>query len=346
MENLVNSKLSGKKVLLTGHTGFKGSWLSVLLREMGARIYGISDSLDSFKLWNELNLKKFSSLKCDIRHLERLTQSFIEIQPDAVIHMAAQSLVGPSHFDPIDTISRNVAGTVNVLEACRLVKPSSVTVVTSDKVYANNGLGEVFEETSKLGGEDIYSASKACCEVLTKAYYENYFQGTDTSVHTVRSGNVIGGGDFAKNRIIPDIVRSIESKESLVLRNPHSTRPWQHVLEPLSGYIKVLELSLDQPGFDCWNFGPDPAYNATVLDLVEQVNRKVKISYEVQSTIDFKESKLLSLNSVKARKAFNWQNKYDLEQTVDKTIDWYLNFLNGANALNLCKKDIYEYYNW
>jgi len=345
MENMVNQKLDGKKILLTGHTGFKGSWLAILLQELGANVYGLSDDFDSYKLWNNLNLQNLTNIKCDIRDLDQITEHLKVIRPDAVIHMAAQSLVATSFHDPLDTISKNVTGTVNILEACRSINPHSILIVTSDKVYENNGNGEVFVEKSKFGGKDIYSASKACCELLAKAYYENFFHGTNTSVHTVRSGNVIGGGDFAKNRIVPDIIRAIETKDKLVLRNPQSTRPWQHVLEPLSGYLNVLEYSLQKPSYDCWNFGPNSGENKSVQDLVNEIMNFVQLDYEVQNFHEFKEAKLLNLCSRKANLAFGWKNKYNFEETINKTISWYLKFIRGENPIDLCRSDIYEYYN-
>lgn len=340
-----------KKVLITGHTGFKGAWLVSMLNELGAIPLGYSLPAPSEpSLYEILEIKKSINEKiADIRSEKELSAFIDMTNPDIAIHMAAQPLVRKSYIDPIETFSTNVVGTAQVLNCLRLAKNlRSVVVVTTDKCYENNEWLWPYRENDRLGGKDPYSASKAATELVTKSYFHSFFENTQCGIATVRAGNVIGGGDFAEDRIIPDIIRSIKRREQLKLRNPKSIRPWQHVVEPLTGYLNVAR-KLYEDGHkysQSFNFGPDRASCISVESLIvlmeKYLNRNISITKDSEGI--FKESKMLALDNSKAGEVLSWYPKWTIELTIKKTCEWYDIYLSGADPREVTKKQIQEYF--
>ncbi len=337
-----NKFFSDKTVIITGHTGFKGSWLCYLLWLFGAKVIGIS-SYDLGKNSNYKILKIKSKIhkeyKIDICNLKKLKSIFIKSKPDIILHLAAQSLVSKSVQKPIETLKTNIIGTTNILESLRYIKKKcSAVIVTSDKCYTNKEINKGYIETDTLGGDDPYSSSKAAAEIIFKSYFKTYFfSKKNISLATARAGNVIGGGDFSVNRIVPDAIRSISKNIPLDVRNPKSTRPWQHVFEPLRGYID-LSINLYKTNInsgESFNFGPRKSENYGVIDVVNVIRETVpslKIKINKKKPL-FKESGLLKLNCKKAQKLLGWSPLVNTKQSINLSIDWYLCFLNK-------KKDI------
>jgi CDP-glucose 4,6-dehydratase len=350
----------GKKVFLTGHTGFKGSWLSLWLNELGAEVTGYALAPDTTpSLFDELKLS--SSLRhivSDIRDFDALSQAMNSANPDVVIHMAAQALVQPSYKNPRETYESNVMGTVNLLEAVRACDSvRSCLIVTSDKCYDNLETDRGYRETDAMGGYDPYSSSKGCSELVTNSWRKSYFNPDDYgSKHSValasgRAGNVIGGGDWAEARIVPDIARAISVQEDVVLRNPGAIRPWQHVMEPLAGYLHVTaKLMTDNVKYASgWNFGPKTAKGVTVEELVGQMIEAWGMgSYSVSNAEQPHEAKLLYLDISKADELLNWRPKLDAEEAIRLTSDWYKSFYSGCRGdelVALTLSHINEYQN-
>jgi CDP-glucose 4,6-dehydratase len=333
--------LKDKKVLVTGHTGFKGSWLISWLIHLGAKVYGISKDIPTEpSMYNTLNLgSKINSTFIDIRNFEGYKKKFDEIKPDFLFHLAAQPIVREAITNPLDTILSNAIGMANTLEILRGYEESLTCVlITSDKVYENKEWVWGYRETDNLGGKDPYSASKSMAEIAVSSYCRTYFSSMENiRLGVGRAGNVIGGGDWADHRIVPDCVRSIIAGEELVINNPHSTRPWQHVLDPLSGYIKLahsLNYSSELDG-ECYNFGPLPS-DYTVQDLIlEMQNHWQGIDYKINNSsvesVKDKEAKLLKLNCDKALRDLKWEPALDFKNTVKFTTDWYKLYLENGN---------------
>lgn len=322
----------GKRVLVTGHTGFKGGWLSLWLLKLGADVAGYALKPSATPNLHEiLGLqKRMKSVIADVRDKSRLRSLFKEFRPEIVIHMAAQALVRRSYEDPVTTFETNIMGTVNVLEACR--KSSSVRSiinVTSDKCYENHGKNIAYRETDPMGGHDPYSSSKGCSELVTAAYLRSFFNDKDrkTALASVRAGNVIGGGDWSKDRIIPDCVRAVLNNESLALRYPQAVRPWQHVLDPLCGYLLLAKkLYKDELAFSgAWNFGPRKRNEKSVQWIVEKVNElwDGRLSVEVEKQRQPHESICLRLNSKKSESLLGWRPKMELAFALKETVEWY-----------------------
>jgi CDP-glucose 4,6-dehydratase len=321
----------GKRVFLTGHTGFKGCWLSLWLNHMGAIVKGFSlEPPTQPSLFNVANLHNtMDSETGDIRNLEVLTKSITEFNPDILIHMAAQSLVRFSYVDPITTYSTNVMGTLNVLEAARKCKNLRAIVnITTDKCYENREWEWGYRENEPMGGHDPYSNSKGCAELITAAYRNSFFNTAEKpALASARAGNVIGGGDWAQDRLIPDILRAFEKNQSVIIRNPQATRPWQHVLEPLSGYL-VLAQSLYQNGHafaEGWNFGPK---DEDVEPVEWILNKMVSTwgqgaSWRLDSGVHPHEAKYLKLDISKARTHLHWSPTWSLENTLHKIVLWH-----------------------
>ena len=333
MKNHLNSFYKKKRILITGNSGFKGSWLTIILKEFGANVMGISiGQVSKPNMFNLLKLDKdIIYLKEDIRNFKKIKKKIDKFKPEIIFHLAAKSLVMESYKNPSETISTNVIGSANILEYVRnsnYVK--SLIYVTSDKVYENSELNRIFKENDKLGGADPYSSSKAAAECLFTAYYNSYFKNKNVGVATVRSGNVIGGGDWSENRIIPDLIKSIKNKKKLIIRNPNHTRPWQHVLEPLIGYLKLgMKLYKNNKFSGAWNFGPSSKQNLNVRNLVKYMSYKLRVNLNVSLKKNkFKEKKSLKLSSLKAKKQLNWKSCLNLNQTLDLTSDWYKVYLN------------------
>ncbi len=344
-----------KSVLITGHTGFKGAWLSLWLNSLGANVSGYATEPPTSPSLFELASVGIcmESTIADIRDFALLKRVFKSNQPEIVFHMAAQSLVRPSYNDPVETFTTNVIGTVNVLESIRKCKSvKAVVIVTSDKCYENRQWAWGYKENDPLGGYDPYSSSKACAELVTASFRSSFFnrkdpQGNGVSIASARAGNVIGGGDWAADRLIPDLVRAFIDNRSAVIRNPLATRPWQHVLEPLAGYITLAESLCDsQSGTDqAWNFGPDEANVRSVNDVCDgMVGRFEDAAHWRQDTSQNPhEAHLLKLDSSKARRELGWKSILTFEETLDWTAQWYKGYMAGKDGRELTLNDIDRY---
>ncbi len=344
-------------VLVTGHTGFKGSWLSLWLSRLGARVAGLALAPPT-----QPSLFEVASLSRMVRHFEGdirdrpfVDRVFSETAPRVVFHLAAQALVRPSYDDPVATYATNVMGTVNVLDAVRR-QPGvkALVVVTSDKCYENREWCWPYRENDPLGGRDPYSSSKACCELVTAAYRQSYFAadraGTagPVGVASARAGNVVGGGDWARDRLVPDVLAALTQGRELQLRHPEAVRPWQHVLEPLSGYLSLAERLCAEAGTysEAWNFGPDAGGQGTV----EQVARGLAARWRGDASIGSAaqtdgrhEAGSLRLDSSKARTVLGWRPRLDLETTLDWVVSWTRAYLTGQDPRGLCLGQIDEY---
>jgi|ETNmetMinimDraft_33_1059910.scaffolds.fasta_scaffold07336_2 CDP-glucose 4,6-dehydratase len=343
-----------KKVFVTGHTGFKGTWLCLFLDYLGAKIIGYSlkpNYHDNYLFYKSINLnRKIKSFYGDILNKKKLFLIIKKHKPQIVFHLAAQSLVITSYLNPKNTFETNVLGTSNILETCKSQKNiHSLIIATSDKCYLNLGKKNNFDENSPLGGNDPYSSSKAMSERLVKIYLDRVYKNTSIGLATVRAGNVIGGGDFSENRIVPDIFNHIIKKKKLVLRNPNSYRPWQHVFDVLSGYLNLaIKLSINKNKFSGpYNFGPKNNKNYTVLNLTKKllgklIKNKYKIIYNKKN---FYESNYLNINSNKSRTKLKWKTKYSNFKMIQKTIEWYKVFMNDQKKIEqFSKKQILDYF--
>ena len=337
----MNDFWRGRRVLLTGHTGFKGGWLALKLSELGASVYGLAlapEMPDSFFDLCGLEHAIHSSIG-DVRDPSIVRRALEVSDAEIVFHLAAQALVRRSYRDPAATFETNVMGTVNVLDAIRRYPAvRSAVIVTSDKCYENHSSPRSHREDDRLGGADPYSASKACAELVAHAYARSFFDNADCriAIATARAGNVIGGGDNSLDRIVPDAVRALSRKEALIVRSPAAVRPWQHVLEPLTGYLMLAErLYMDgQQWGGAWNFGPDDGAAVSVAELVEMlIHDWGEGSWRAEPTSDgLHESPFLSLNSDRARTLLSWQPRFKLRDAVRLTVEWYHEALSGPSA--------------
>jgi CDP-glucose 4,6-dehydratase len=340
-----------KNVLITGHTGFKGSWLAYWLLKMGAKISGISLEPDnSPNLYDLLDLSNScQSYFFDIRDNTKLKSIVRKINPDIVIHLAAQSLVLRSYKDPSLTFETNLIGTTNILESLRFVdNTQALLVITTDKVYENKEWNFPYREIDVLGGHDPYSASKAASEIIVDSYKKSFFFNR-FPIATARAGNVIGGGDWSEDRLIPDLIRAWSLGKILNVRNRESIRPWQHVIEPLSGYLILIEKLVDNPLLNsAFNFGPELSDESSVDDLLKIATKylapkKVKINFGIVE--QYHESKILRLDISKSKLELGFKPKWSKEITIEKTINWYKNFYGGKKAIELCGEDLKAYEN-
>ena len=330
LEEMVNfnKTFEGKRVWLSGHTGFKGSWLSEWLLDLGAVVHGYALAPDTKpSLFEQLGLApRLEHEVADIRDSDTVKKSIQNFRPDFVLHMAAQPLVRRSYMIPVETYETNVMGTVNVLEALRFIShPCAVVIITTDKVYENQESGRDYEETDPLGGHDPYSSSKAMAEIATAAYRNSYYQKGWVRVASARAGNVIGGGDWAEDRIVPDAMRALDQGETIAVRNPKAVRPWQHVLEPIGGYLTLAaSLAKDPLVAQAFNFGPGTEANRKVEDLVDEV-----LKYRQGDWTDASdhtaphEATLLNLSIEMAGKILRWKPKWNFEETIKYTVTWY-----------------------
>jgi len=344
-----------KKVLLTGHTGFKGSWLSLWLQKLGVDLVGFSKSIPTQPSLFELaNVgKNMISVMKDISNIQHISDTVKQFKPDIVIHMAAQSLVQKSYEDPLETFSTNIMGTVNLLEAIRNTDRKCVIInVTSDKCYENQELTRGYTENDPMGGYDPYSSSKGCAELITSSFRNSFFKNSndeefDVSLASVRAGNVIGGGDWADNRIVPDIMRGIINKKIIKIRNPNAIRPWQHVLEPLRGYLELAEkLWNDKKEFaESWNFGPDvdnvKPVSWIVKEIIEMWGGDIQIDID---SLNYKhETNFLKLDCSKAKSKLKWNPKIKLEKGLQLTVEWYKQYEQKKELKEFTENQIEEY---
>ena len=329
LNNLFNGVYAGKRVLVTGHTGFKGSWLSLWLRSMGAQVAGLSLDPDTEPShWNLLALDDVADYRVDIRNPSAIKEVFDLHKPEIVFHLAAQPLVRRSYQEPVNTFDINVMGLINILEASR--HSSSVRVIvnaTTDKVYENLVTTDGYRETNALGGHDPYSSSKACAEIVSSCYRKSFFN-AGPGLATARAGNVVGGGDWADDRLVPDLVRAAVAGSSLKIRNPAATRPWQHVLEPLSGYLRLGQMLFDDEQFaDAWNLGPDSDGERSVSEIAMILCKAwPNLSIEIDKSSHLHEAALLHLNCDKAKQKLGWRPVWNLNCALEYTAAWYRNY--------------------
>ena len=342
----------GKRIFLTGHTGFKGSWLSIWLQNLGAQVHGLAlappttpNLFTEAKVINGMT----SHIIGDIRDLPTVQQAMQAAQPDIVFHMAAQSLVRLSFSEPVETYATNVMGTVHVLESVRQT-PSvkAVVVVTTDKCYENKEWAWGYRENEPMGGHDPYSNSKGCAELVTSAYRNSFMQNCGIAVGSARAGNVIGGGDWALDRLVPDVLRAFEQNQPVVIRNPYATRPWQHVLEPLSGYLSLAEhLYIHGQDFaESWNFGPRDQDARTVKWIVEQLAKTwgCDSSWQHNGDVQPHEANYLKLDSSKASARLGWQPLWQLATSLEYVSNWHRAWLSHEDMQQLCLEQIQEYH--
>ncbi len=334
---------------MTGHTGFKGSWLSEWLLQLGAVVHGYALAPDTTPaLFDQLGLAtRLEHEVADIRDAAAVNKSIHSFQPDFVIHMAAQPLVRRSYAIPVETYETNVMGTVHVLEALRGIESAcSAVIVTTDKCYENHESGRAYEEQDPLGGHDPYSSSKSMAEIATAAYRNSYFQKSPVCVASARAGNVIGGGDWAEDRIVPDAMRALNQGCKISVRNPRAVRPWQHVLEPLGGYLTLAaRLAADATLATAFNFGPGPDSNRTVSDLVTEILKNRQGSWEDASDpTALHEATLLNLSVEKANRLLSWQPRWNFEETIKRTVAWYDQVHRSTvSPLEITRTQIAEY---
>lgn len=360
MENMVNENIlaayKNKRVFITGHTGFKGSWLSYALCKAGAVVKGYALTPNTEPaLFSLIKQKiKIDSVIADIKDHQKLEQEILNFEPDFIFHLAAQPLVRKSYKEPLNTFSTNIIGTANVLNALqKLNNPCSSLFITTDKVYENKEWHYPYRETDRLGGYDPYSASKACAELVINSYCNSFFNTADFDKHkkaiaSVRAGNVIGGGDWSEDRLIPDIIKSITENKKIVIRNPYAVRPWQHVLEPVFGYLQLaLLLATDAKKYGgAWNFGPANTDNLSVLHIAKKAiaiwgNGEIDLQAD---PLAVHEANLLKLDISKAINELKWKPKMDADQAIAKTITWYKSFYEGnKTAFSLLENDILYY---
>lgn len=339
---------SNKKVVITGHTGFKGSWLSLWMHIIGANVIGISNNIPTKPSHYELaGLRKIiKSKNINIQNTNLLKKNIKKFNPDFIFHLAAQSLVKKSYVNPLETWKTNLIGTINMLESIKdLKKETVVVIITSDKVYKNLEINRGYKEKDLLGGIDPYGASKSAAEISIKSYVKSFFSKKDNKIFiaTARAGNVIGGGDWSENRLIPDCIKNWSKNKKVLIRNPNSTRPWQHVLDVLNGYINLaasLKINKKLHGEE-FNFGPNTS-NVKVIDILKIIKNNWKTAkWKISKDKKFFENKFLSLNSFKAKKILGWKNKLSKKDCINFTIDWYRHYLkNKKNKKAILKKSI------
>lgn len=347
--NLENS-YKNLKVFVTGSTGFKGSWLCYWLKKLKSKVVGVGLKPEKESvLFKSLNLeKKISQHYINIENFEKINNLIKKEKPDLVFHLAAQSIVSESFINPLNTIKTNTLGSTNILESVKKNNIENLIFITSDKCYLNMNTTRPYKEKDFLGGHDIYSSSKAASEIIFHSYHDSFFANKKNFLKkvTARAGNVIGGGDFKTNRIIPDFFRSISNNKKLLIRNPLATRPWQHVLEPLSGYLllgeKVLNNKLSVNLYPSWNFGPRKKNCKQVKDVIDSFYKELGLNknYKIKKNLQLKEAQLLSLDISKAKKELKWEPKLSLDECIKLTADWYINFASGDPLERITEEQI------
>ena len=339
-----------KKVFITGHTGFKGSWMSIWLNSLGAEIKGYSLKPPTTpNLFELANIDKIVQSEINnISDYSKLSKSILDFRPDILIHMAAQPIVRKSYNQPLETFNTNVMGTANILDITRHAKTIKAVInVTTDKCYENKELSYSFKETDSMGGSDPYSAGKACAELVTTAFKRSYLKELNIGVATVRAGNVIGGGDWAEDRLLPDLIKSFSLNENVLIRNPGATRPWQYVLDPLSGYILLAEKLYENPKkfSGAWNFGPEDNDVKSVEWIATEISKHYPESKWVKDNkINPHEANLLQLDITKAKKLLGWNPTWSIHTAIEKIIEWHDTYsMNNTNIHDLCLHQISKF---
>lgn len=352
MDMIPDGFWKGRRVLITGHTGFKGAWLSFWLANRGARLFGLALPPDTEpSLYRQLNLDGcVDSVFADINDAGQLHALMSRAQPEIVFHLAAQALVRRSYAEPVETFATNVLGTIQLLQAVRASDARAVVVVTSDKAYENREWRKGYRETDQLGGHDPYSASKAAAELAVNSMRRSFFapyrpDGHPARIATVRAGNVVGGGDWAADRLVPDIVRGCLTEDGVVeLRNPESVRPWQHVLDPLAFYMELAERLITRPDHmdEAWNIGPDPGESFTARQVAKTLIAAFGRGQVVarSATTDLHEAGILALDCTKAREFFGWRPRWDFAETISRTAEWYAACHRGEEPTGICRAQI------
>ena len=355
MENIKQLKKfwSKKRVFITGHTGFKGSWLSIILTYLNSKVDGYSLKPEKNSLFNKsmISRKLKSNTYADINNLIKLKKKIKACRPEIIFHLAAQPLVIESYKEPLKTLNTNIIGTANLLDSVRNIKSiKSVVIITTDKVYKIKKDNKLYKELDQLGGFDPYSASKVGAEIIVESYIKSFFKdsGLKNRISTARAGNVIGGGDISKNRLVPDIINAINRKEKINIRNPNYIRPWQHVLDPLMGYLNLAKKQYENKinnDVHSWNFGPNKGNFKKVIDIVKYIKKLQNFEYSLVKTKSFKETNILKLNSLKAQKKLKWISKWNLTESLNKTIEWNRLVNKGISPRELCEKQFLMYIN-
>ncbi|RTE07972.1 CDP-glucose 4,6-dehydratase [Paenibacillus whitsoniae] len=341
----------GKRVLITGNTGFKGSWLSLWLTHLGAEVFGFALEPKNPSLFKLLRLDQSMAYTFgDVRDTDRVVKAVSELKPEIIFHLAAQSLVRPSYTDPVTTFSTNIMGTVSIMEAARLQDHVRVLInVTSDKCYENKEWIWPYRETDPMGGHDPYSSSKGCSELVTSAYHKSFFDkgNRDIAIASARAGNVIGGGDWAADRLIPDILNALSENRNIVLRNPNAIRPWQHVLEALGGYLLLAEKVWENKDLSgAWNFGPSPSAETAVVNVASKLvqfwgQSRSKVIYDTLENPH--EAMTLKLDSTKAHFLLNWKPRLTLDESLKWIVDWHRQYLQQENMHHVTLEQIVKY---
>ncbi len=354
MANLIQLKKfwKNKKIFITGHTGFKGAWLCIFMNLLGARVYGYSLPPKKKSLFNQANCKKFlkKNIYANIQNYNFLKNQIFKTKPEIIFHLAAQPLVSKSFENPLETFNTNIIGTTNILNLVKDQKSiKSVVIITTDKVYEIKKDNKSYDEDDALGGKDPYSSSKVCTEIIMNSYNETFYKSNflRNRISTARSGNVIGGGDYSENRLVPDTIEAINKNKNLIIRNPNNIRPWQHVIEPLLGYIRLAELQFKSKKINikkpAWNFGPNRNSFVKVIEIVNYIKKKVKLKTRVHRKQTFFETKILKLNSNKAKRYLKWYPVWSLSESIDSVIEWNRLYKKTKNAKQICENQIIKY---
>ena len=349
--NQLKNFWKGKKVFITGHTGFKGSWLIIILNLLGAKIYGYSLKPKKNSLFNQINGSKIiiKNFYQDINNLKVLKSKINLVKPSIIFHLAAQPLVIESFKKPLNTFNTNIIGTANLLEISKNIKSlKSIVIITTDKVYKVRNNKNFFSEQDELGGNDPYSASKVGTEIIVNSYIQSFFSKTKLKnrISTARSGNVIGGGDYSNNRLVPDIIESHNKKKELVIRNPKNIRPWQHVIEPLIGYILLAQKQISKKinSNACWNFGPNRNNFLKVDDVVNIFKKLINFNVKTSNTNKFPETKILKLNNNKSLRKLKWIPKWNIDIASEKVTEWNKLKKKKVNVRNICEMQVRSYF--
>jgi CDP-glucose 4,6-dehydratase len=355
MDSIKNLKSfwKNKKVFITGHTGFKGSWLCIILKLLNSNIHGYALRPERNSLFNKSKIEKelSSNIYANIKDISKLKKKLNSIKPEIIFHLAAQPLVIDSYKKPLETFNVNINGTLNLLECIRNISSvKSIVIITTDKVYKINKKNISYKEIDELGGFDPYSASKVGAEIIVDSYIKSFFKNSllKNRVATARAGNVIGGGDYSNNRLVPDIINSINKRTKLIVRNPNHIRPWQHVLDPLMGYLILAEKQYKNrinSKNHSWNFGPNKNSFKKVIDIIKYIKKLKKFEYSLKKNNKFKETNILKLNSSKAKEKLKWNSKWSLNQSLKETIEWNTLVNKGLPERSVCEKQFLMHVN-